>query len=546
MNLCLRNSLFLLIFGLLAFFIGNNVLSLTNPDEVFYAGTAKEMARQCTWTTPYLFDHPQFEKPVLTYDLIRIGFLIFGENSFAARFFPAFFALLGGFAAYWLGKVAFNDSRRALISALMLMSSGLYIGLARTVFTDMIFTVFILLSLASFYVAYARPTFKSSGLIFFHIFAALAVLTKGPLGYAIPLLTIFIFLLMRREIKFMAVRAFLLGFVLMLLLSVPWYALMFKRYGDVFIKEFFYNDHWRRLLEAEHLKNDRWYFYPASMLGCMFPWVLFAGAGLWRSGSSFIKGRATNFQQFLILWILVVFIVFQVAHSKLVSYIFPLFPAMALLTGDCWVSCYEENKKKFKTMLWWTFSLCAVILLVLLIGPLKFSHYVSFTPKFLAIGAGEIIFLGLTAFYIWHGRIREAFVCFSVQLPLVFFGALLLHKNIEPYVSTQAAAQYLSEQPAASGKIISSKFFARSVKYYLNKDVALMNINGKNYFSPHPIENLDSHEELIAFLRRQGVTYGVVSDHDWEDLRTFSQHNGMNPVLLKVIGDKYIVKISAG
>ncbi len=72
------------------------------------------------------------------------------------------------------------------MSALILMSSGLYIGLARTVFTDMIFTVFILLSLVSFFLAYCRREKKMLGILLFFIFSGLAVLTKGPIGFLVP------------------------------------------------------------------------------------------------------------------------------------------------------------------------------------------------------------------------------------------------------------------------------------------------------------------------------------------------------------------------
>ncbi|MFH0753742.1 MAG: glycosyltransferase family 39 protein [Candidatus Omnitrophota bacterium] len=536
----MRNIIFLLIFGIFAFLIGNNVLSLTDPDEVFYTGTASEMAAHGTWVTPYLFNQPQFEKPILTYDLIRVGLLIFGKNSFGARFFPALFALIGGLAVYFLGRLFFRRGDQSVTGALMLMSSGLFIGLARTVFTDMIFTVFILLALACFYWAYEKPARKDIGLVLFNVFAALAVLTKGPLGYVIPLAVVVVFLFLRRRIKFLACGAFCFGTLLFLLLAVPWYALMFYKYDGAFIKEFFYNDHWRRLIEAEHLKNDRWYFYPLSMLGCMFPWVIFTAAGMFNAGKSFFKGKADPVQQFLLVWIVVVFVVFQVAHSKLVSYIFPLFPAMALLSAIYWVKVSEKNRNKFIAMLWGTWGLCALILVVLLAGPLKFSTYVSFSPRFILVMAVEAVFLLAMAIFIRRQQFQRVLLCFSGQLPLIFMGALLMWQNIEPFASTHYAAQYLATQPLNEGKILCSKFLARSTRYYLDKDVAIFNMGGKNYFSPHPIEMIDTPQALDSFLKRQKVTYGIFECHDLEDIKTGASKLGMKTELLKTIGDKCV------
>ena len=84
----LRNILLLALLSFIFLMAGNGVLSLTNPDEVFYAQIAKEMAHNKTWMVPYLFGQPNFEKPIFTYWLLRWAYLIFGVSGFGARFFP--------------------------------------------------------------------------------------------------------------------------------------------------------------------------------------------------------------------------------------------------------------------------------------------------------------------------------------------------------------------------------------------------------------------------------------------------------------------------
>ena len=198
-----KHVLILIFLSYLFFMLGNSLLSLTNPDEVFYVQTAKEMVNHHSWLTPYLFDAPQFEKPVLTYWFLRIGFMIFGATSFGTRFFPALFATIGVIAVYFLVILGYRDSKKAFMSALILMSSGFYIGLARTVFTDMIFTVFILLALLAFFWGYSCREKKMPGILLFFIFSGLAVLTKGPLGLILPSLTVLLFLICTKKIKFL-------------------------------------------------------------------------------------------------------------------------------------------------------------------------------------------------------------------------------------------------------------------------------------------------------------------------------------------------------
>jgi len=149
------------------FMLGNGIISLTNPDEVFYAQTAKEMVKHSSWLVPYLFDAPNFEKPILLYWFLRFSFILFGISSFSARFFPALFAAFGVIAVYCFGLFGFKNSRKAFYSALVLMSALFYIGMARTVFTDMIFSAWILFALLSFFLGYTRNVHKGTSIIIF-------------------------------------------------------------------------------------------------------------------------------------------------------------------------------------------------------------------------------------------------------------------------------------------------------------------------------------------------------------------------------------------
>ena len=213
----------LILFVLSYFFLifGNGLMSLTNPDEVFYAQTAKEMSQHKSWLTPYLFGAPQFEKPVLLYWLLRVGSALFGNPNFAARFFPALFGCLGVIAVYLLAFMGFHNEKKAFVSSLILLSSGLYIGLSRTVFTDMIFSIFILFSLVSFYWGYSRNDRKGAGIILFFVFSSLAVLTKGPLGFLVPALIVLVFLALRRDIGFLLCRHSLWGLGIFIAAAFP-------------------------------------------------------------------------------------------------------------------------------------------------------------------------------------------------------------------------------------------------------------------------------------------------------------------------------------
>jgi len=527
-----------------AFFLfGNGIIPLTDPDEVFYAETAKEMTQRGEWLTPYIFDQPQFEKPIFIYWAIMVASKLLGEGPFAARFFPAIFAALGVMAVYGLGLLGFRDERRAFWSALVLCTAGLYIGMGKTVFTDMIFTVFILYSLLSFYLAFKNPSYKIFGVLGFYVFAALAVLTKGPLGLIIPMGTVILFLMYQRKLYFMADRWFLIGLLLCMALALPWYVTMFRLHGNAFVHEFFYNDHWRRLIEAEHRTSDRWYFYPLTIIGGFFPWNFFAVAALIVQFKKFKQGTG-GFEHFLLCWILTVFLIFQVGHSKLASYILPLFPAMALLIGGYIEDLLQSRKH---TLIKIGAGIPAGLLCILGIGALL-AHpiYQRYFPSMLPIyffSAVSIVWAGGIGVFLMKNAYANAlkFMAF-VFVPLICAG-FLLHEDIEPYVSVEDVSQYL---PNASGQkmmVMTSKHNARGIKYYTGQEVAILEMGGANYFSPHPIRLFSDMPQLVEFLRSRPYTYAVIKK--WHDSALVELPKGQFKVeVLNAVGPDYVIRIS--
>jgi len=533
----------LIVLSYIFFIFGNGLISLTNPDEVFYTLTAKEMVEQNSWSTPYLFGEPQFEKPIFTYWMIRLGFIMFGMTNFAARFFPAFFALIGVLAVYALSGLFFKNEKKAFISALVLMSSGLYVGLARTVFTDMIFSVFILLAILAFYWGYSVARRKKAGIILFFVCSALAVLTKGPLGFLIPAIAIVAFLIIKKDMKFLLDKSLIWGGLLFAAISFPWYILMINKYGTLFTHEFFYNVHFRRLIEAEHISKDTWYLYPSSMIGCMFPWSLFVLVSLIAVVKS--KKWQNPVYLFLCCWIAVVFLIFQPAHSKLISYIFPLFPALAILAGDYIYNSIaaENNNRKFFRIAFASLAIFALIPIGLLGASFSsLNSYLSSKAPFY-IGAAVFSTAIIFAFYyLLRYKFYRVVYLFTVMLFLFLSILALVRNDIEPYISSKYICDYLSGNYNVNNTILASKFYARGVRFYTGKDVAVIDIPGKPYFSPHPVLFLNKDDLAWDFLSKQGTTYCILKKSSVEDIQRITGGK-LKYSVLKQMGDEYLVRV---
>jgi 4-amino-4-deoxy-L-arabinose transferase-like glycosyltransferase len=545
----LRNVIILCVVGLLFLVLGNHLLPLTDPDEVFYALSGKEMAQHHSWMVPYLFGQPQFEKPILTFWLLRLSYLVFGINNFAARFPPALFGILGALTLYRLGLVAFRDKGAALLSAFVLMSSILYLAMSRFVFTDMVFSVLVLMSLTAFYTGYVDPEHKARGLTLGFTFAGLAVLTKGLLGIVFPMGTVLLFLALRRDIRFLATRHIAYGACIFAILTVPWYWYMIDRYGDAFIHEFFYNDHIRRVLEAEHKGNDTWFFYPGILLFGLLPWSVPLVAGLIKLGRDNPLRRSAPQASFLLAWVVSMLAVLQIAHSKLASYILPAIPALALVTGGYIQHLLtREKRRKLQVMIGLSsLSILAIPTLLMLVATgavkLDFNYYELMPDKRTAVTLAILsaAIAGATLLFVFRNRPRWSIYTLGAQLPFLFLFIMSMHGNFENFVSSQNTCKFLVDQPNVGETILCSKMLARGVRYYTGRDVAIV---GDNFFSPHPVTVVDTDDEIRQYLSKGVTTYAVVRATQYKRLKQLSQNRFQFDELLHQ-GDAYVVRISS-
>ena len=253
------------------------------------------------------------------------------------------------------------------------------------------------------------------------MFCALATLTKSPLGLLIPQMAVILFLLYQRQINFLKNWWVSTGILLYLGLALPWYLYIYNQYGQAFIHEFFYNDHWRRLLVAEHRGNDHWFFYPMTMIAGLFPWSLFLFAA-WVDLFKRLKSSVTVMDYLSLSWILAVLMVFQMAHSKLASYILPLFPALALMTGNFLGNGLSQiqHRKKMQNLLCASFLILAVLGIAVMAGHKVYRHYIS-SPLPMYFLSGSLIALsGIGITLAFKERFQAALYVLALSFVLYF------------------------------------------------------------------------------------------------------------------------------
>lgn len=336
-----RRDLFTLaaLFGF-ALFFRLGALPLIDPDEGRYAEIPREMLERGDLITPYLNYVKYFEKPPLHYWLNALSFKLFGMNEFAARFPVALLALVGILFTYHLGRRCFGR-RSGLYGALVLGTSLGWQVFGRYNVIDMTLSVCMTLTLGCFLLA-IQPEERHQGRYYylFYLFAALTVLAKGLIGLVLPSGIIFFQILLTGRWRLLKEMRLPTGIILFLLVGAPWFVVVSLRNPE-FAQFFFIHEHFERFLTKVHGRYEPpWFFIPV-LLGFMLPWSLFIPAsckGIWQER----RTPAGDTRLYLLLWSAIIFVFFSLSDSKLIPYILPIFPAVALLIGDLFDRSAEE------------------------------------------------------------------------------------------------------------------------------------------------------------------------------------------------------------
>ncbi|MBU0469631.1 MAG: glycosyltransferase family 39 protein [Candidatus Omnitrophica bacterium] len=542
--------LILLGFSYFLLMFGNNIVSLTHPDEVFYIQSAKEMVQYHKWFTPMIFDEIQFEKPFLAFALFAAAIKWFGLTPFVARFWPSLFGIIGVGITYWIAWAMFERKRLAFLAALIISSSFIYLALSRAVLTDMIFSVIVAISIGFICMAFKSEKHRNVSIILAFVFSALAVLTKGLLGFLFPGAAALIYMVYRKDFLLFRQKATLLGFLLFLLISLPWHIVMYNMHGQFFIDEYFGNVHVRRILGAEHKRLDNWYFYFGLMFAGVLPWSLFWFPTIKKVFDQIKKKtKESDWLVFLIGWIVSVLIFTQPAASKLASYIFPLFPAVAILLAFYLDSALDKEKSENKSigLRICGYAMVAVLIGIIIGGNIAGRMYIDVIGSMRPILIASVI-VAIVAFLIAIFNIRRqyllmlfSYIGISATLLVMLFFA---KPYIEPWVSCKDVSMALNKLDKTNSRILSSKFYVRGVRFYTDRKMAVIDIAGKGFWSPHPIPFLNTDQMVIDYLNEEEVNYAVVKEGNVEDLYRILKGKEYKIENLFGIGGKHILRIT--
>lgn len=319
---------------------------LTLPDEGRYAGVALEMLQRHS-LVPTLDGLPYFHKPPLLYalDALAMGFL--GVHAAAARLGPMLLAW-GGAAATYLHLRRAHGEDTARLGLVILATMPLYyfgaqyvnhdVGVAACITATVLCVLRSLPAAARTGARAAAPTPTSAPaetagsdaraprpdprwVAAAWACAGLGLLAKGLIGLVLPVLIVAPWLAAQRRGRELAGLVTPTGVLALLAVAGPWFAAMQWRhpgFWDYFVVE----QHFRRYAGTGFNNVRPFWFLVVALPLLGLPWSLWAARrpGVLREPLGALYGW----------WVVVVLAFFSWPASKLVGYVLPAAPPLAM------------------------------------------------------------------------------------------------------------------------------------------------------------------------------------------------------------------------
>ncbi len=361
--------LIVLVCGIIIFFLGLGSTGLVDETPPLFAAAARAMSESGDWLTPKVNGIFRFDKPPLIYWLMGFFYSLPKNEiwdslgTLSARLPSALASLL---LMLMIGDTLFcwpqKSNRRfftPIVASLGFALSPFIIIWSRTAVSDALLTGTLGISLLLFWRRMASE--NNDQCISAWVFLGFAILTKGPVAFVLALFTITSFLFCQKNWKMLLSKINpKKGFLITILISVPWYILELLKEGKPFWDNFFGYHNFQRYTSVVNNHAEPFWFFLYIMILASLPFTPFLYHGIFKTFKDFFKSSKENsnvtetLYTYSLCWLSSVLIFFSLSATKLPSYWLPAIPAAALLTSNSFVSLKNINKSY---LYFWIFNI---------------------------------------------------------------------------------------------------------------------------------------------------------------------------------------------
>lgn len=492
---------------------------LIAPDGGRYAEIPREMVATKDYLTPRLNGIKYFEKPPLFYWLQAASIKIFGVTDFAVSIVNALMALGSVLCIYFTSRKLYGRLS-AIFASLIFATSGLVVALTRAITLDVTLTFFLTVTFCSFLLATQLPLGKKRSLYLWisYIFVALAVMTKGLVGIIFPGVLLLNWLTIFGEWRNLKTYHLASGVMIFLLITLPWHILVQLKNPE-FFRFYFIEQHFLRYFTDYASRAKKWWFLPTLLVAGLYPWVaFFPQAIIHHLPKNFNGWQQTKTTTFLLLWIVVIYAFYTFSQSKLIPYILPIFPPIAMLVGNYLASFWPNKRSLAVDMGFYTLAILNLMLAIAAISAtfmLNFNEQVI-TKQNLYIAATLMVLTAITTTFCYRRRGLGS----GLIILTTFIAALWLYIN--PIITTinrqsiKPLITIMQQKLQPTDEVISYGQYYQELPFYLQRIVTVANFTGELAFG---MQHQDTSSWMIdqkTFWQRwySNQTIYVITDVD--------------------------------
>ena len=497
----------LILGGLFFIFLGER--PLFTPDEGRYAEIAREMVVSGDYITPRLNHIKYFEKPILFYWLESAAIHLTGLSIWSVRSVNALISLFGCLFTYSFIRKLYGRTA-GLMAAFIMGTSLLYFVMAHMVSLDLPVTVLIAATLYFFLLGILEPYGRTRRIYLWAASAssACAVLTKGLIGIVLPVMIITAWIAILNEWRLLKQVYLPSCLFIFILIAAPWHILVANQNPEFFYFYFIQQHFLRYTMKEVGHYQPTWFFIPILFLG-FFPWIMFLPQALKNAfPKSWKRRNEYKIEIFFLLWISIIFIFFSFSKSKLIPYILPVFPPLAILIARYFqLSIANQTNIKIKksyVCLLITSILIAIVFFFL--PPYIFTTYPQTAVIYLNLASATLVIGSCMALFFSYRKYIYSAIITTIVMTWFF---LLLLLSALPYLDTRSIASLTNQLKLIihpQDDIVTYNQYYQDLPFYLERRITIL--NWKN--------------ELSFGMKHQNTKAWMINDEEFKH-RWYSQ-----------------------
>ncbi|MFN0114052.1 MAG: ArnT family glycosyltransferase [Paracoccaceae bacterium] len=407
------------------FLPGFTSLPPVDRDEASFAQSSRQMAESGDLVDIRLHDAPRHKKPVGIYWMQALAVAATGGEGAANIVTYRAVSLLGAVAAVLLTLrigTTLAGAEAGAFAGLLMAGTFLLGAEARLAKTDAVLLATVLAMMAPAARVWMGEGLGRGAALGFWAALGLSILIKGPIGPMVVGLALAGLALQRRGAGWLRPIWSPAGLGLALAIVLPWYLAITFRTGWEFWGASLGRDLIGKVAEGQESHGAP----PGSYLAAF--WLTFWPAALpFALALPAIAGaRKTAAFGFCLAWALPTWLIFEAVATKLVHYVLPVYPALAILAAVGWAATAEPLGRVWR-------RIAGALLLVPPVGAVAAMGIasVAYGGPFPVFSILSLVLLGGVSALFWRaGRSGAGAAALVLTLPLAFALSLGLYPTL--------------------------------------------------------------------------------------------------------------------